>query len=96
MSHRKEFHTASPVGKERVAPEIQYRSKHCYTLTVTGIAIYVLRANCLKWANNGYISNFVYKVLLWLVNLTQQPNVVYKPEIKLCLSFEQSLTLRNT
>jgi len=42
------------------------------------------------------ISTFIYKVLLWLVNLKQQPNVVNEPEMKLCRSFEQSLTLRNT
>jgi len=28
--------------------------------------------------------------------LKRQPNVLYEPEIKLCRSFEQSLTLRNT
>jgi len=29
------------------APEIQYRFRHCYTRTIKGNAIYVLRANCL-------------------------------------------------
>lgn len=42
------------------------------------------------------IATFNYKVLLLLLNLKRQPNVVYEPEIKLCRSSEQSLTLRNT
>jgi hypothetical protein len=42
------------------------------------------------------MSTFNYIVLLWLVNLKIQPNVIHEPEIKLCGSFEQSLTLRNT
>jgi hypothetical protein len=43
-----------------------------------------------------YMSTFNYIVLLWLVNLKIQPNIIHEPEIKLCGSFEQSLTLRNT